>query len=80
MEDDDRRVTTVAGAGGAGALLAASAVLLQMWEGRGGPDLTVLACVLLGLALITLVWQLAVFARLLRRRGGAGGHTADRDG
>ncbi|WP_435107618.1 hypothetical protein [Nocardiopsis synnemataformans] len=71
MEDNNRRVTAVTGAGG---LLTASAVLLHMWEERGGPDLTVLACALLGLAVITLAWQLAVFVRLLRRRGGAGRH------
>ncbi|WP_150251987.1 hypothetical protein [Nocardiopsis deserti] len=80
MKDNDRRVTAVAVVGAANALLVIAAVLLDVWRENGGPDLTVLAYVLLGLAVVALAWQAVLFVRPLRRRGGAGRHSVERNG
>ncbi len=78
MKDDDRRVGAVTVAGAASALLVTAAVLLDIWMGNGGPDLTVLAYVLLGLAVVALAWQTVLLVRPLRRRGAPGEHSAER--
>ncbi|WP_061083741.1 hypothetical protein, partial [Nocardiopsis alborubida] len=68
MKDDGRRTSAVGVTGAASALLVTAAVLLDIWMGNGGPDLTVLAYVLLGLAVVALAWQAVLLVRPLRRR------------
>jgi fatty acid desaturase len=80
MKDDDRRMSAVNAAGAAGALLVMAAVLLDIWMGNGGPDLTVLAYVLLGLAVVAVAWQTVLLVRPLRRRGSPGKHSVERSG
>ncbi|APC37213.1 hypothetical protein A9R04_22190 [Nocardiopsis dassonvillei] len=78
MKDDDRRTSAVGVTGAASALLVTAAVLLDIWTGNGGPDLTVLAYVLLGLAVVALAWQAVLLVRPLRRRGAPGKHSVER--
>jgi hypothetical protein len=78
MKDDDRRTSAVGATGAASALLVMAAVLLDIWMGNGGPDLTALAYVLLGLAVVALAWQAVLLVRPLRRRGGPGRHSVER--